>query len=275
MPEIKSAMTIGVYYDGGFFSRVNDYYLHMHERRALISISGLHEFIRHEVGKRERVPAKYCQITEAHHFRGHFSAADASAHGGLRRASELPYRLLQAGVTCHLFPMSRTFSDNGRPNSWREKGVDIAFALHAFVLPLVQKIDAVVLITGDGDFVPLVRILQALGVRVMVLAWHLYDDDSQRYGTRTARALIEAATYPLMMNDIIEDRSRRTNPMVERLFVPTKDTPSPRQAHIPRKGPNATGGGSHTIEKKLGAHGGVCLVDKRIRRPQNCVANRE
>jgi len=61
MPAADSKLTrIGVFYHGNYFSHVSNYYHYHHERKARISVSGLHEFIRHEVadneGSREILP---------------------------------------------------------------------------------------------------------------------------------------------------------------------------------------------------------------------------
>ena len=40
---------IGVFYDGNYFHRVSDFYRFHHPRLARISISGFHEFLRHEI----------------------------------------------------------------------------------------------------------------------------------------------------------------------------------------------------------------------------------
>src|SRR5262252_829462 len=48
-----------------------------------------------------------------------------------------------------------------------EKGIDVALAVDAPQVGLGGKIDIAVLVTGDGDFVPLVRALNKQGVRVL------------------------------------------------------------------------------------------------------------
>jgi len=46
---------IAIFYDGTYFSKVYDYYMYHHERKARISITGLHEFIRHKVWEAESI----------------------------------------------------------------------------------------------------------------------------------------------------------------------------------------------------------------------------
>lgn len=226
---------IGIFYDGSYFAHVSDYYLHHHERHARISIQGLHELIRDEVSKRENADARYCQVVEAHYFRGRFSADDARRHDAERqdgdstlfRERKFEDALIKAGVTPHFLPVFA--SDDGRPP--REKGVDVWLALEAFDLAAAKELNVIVLVTGDGDFVPLVRKLNGLGTRVMVAAW---DVGGTRGTTRAAQSLIDAVTHPLMMTSIIDDRARRTDPLVENLFVPRPAATVPHAApHAP------------------------------------------
>ena len=52
-----------------------------------------------------------------------------------------------------------------------EKGIDVWLALEAFELAVHKRFDVVALIAGDGDFVPLLRKLNTMGTRVMLLGW--------------------------------------------------------------------------------------------------------
>ena len=62
MPGDSKLTRIGVFYDGNFFFHVSNYYHYSHERKARISVAGLHEFIRHQVADSEGCDVKYCQI---------------------------------------------------------------------------------------------------------------------------------------------------------------------------------------------------------------------
>ena len=62
-----------------------------------------------------------------------------------------------------------------------------------------------VLIAADGDYIPLVKKLHALGTRVMVLGWDLEHEGEQKKEpttTYTSFELLEEATYPVMMNEL-------------------------------------------------------------------------
>ena len=61
MPASDSKLTrIGVFYDGNFFYHVSSYYHYSHVRKARISVTGLHEFIRNQVAASESCDVKYC-----------------------------------------------------------------------------------------------------------------------------------------------------------------------------------------------------------------------
>lgn len=210
---------IGVFYDGNYFYHVSNYYNFYHSRRSRISVAGLHEFIRNEVAQQEGTDVRLCQIVDSHYFRGRLSASEASE-------KQLYYErvfddiLMSEGVITHYLPI----------RSWagkrEEKGIDVWLALEAFELAYYKRFSVLVLIACDGDYVPLIRKLNTLGTRVMVLSWDFeyINDDGQQMVTRTSQYLLEEVTYPVAMHEIIENRVRKNEPLTNNLFVPQKTT---------------------------------------------------
>lgn len=216
MPTAESKLTrIGVFYDGNFFFHVSNYYHYYHDRKARISVAGLHEFIRHQVADSEGIDGKYCQIVDAHYFRGRPMARDAEQRGVLLRERIFDDVLVREGVVTHYLPLG--------PGG--EKGIDVWLALEAYELAIYKRFDISVLVACDGDFLPLVRKLNTLGTRVMLLGWDFkwIDQNNQERETRTAQVLLEEVTYPIMMHQVIDDRSRRQDPLIGNLFVPHKE----------------------------------------------------
>lgn len=214
----QSLTRIAVFYDGNYFLHVSNYYAYFHERKSRLSISGLHHFVRNQIAQEEGTDERLCQIVDAHYFRGRLPASEAANQG-----SALYYErafddiLSSEGVTTHYLPI-RTSSFGNR----YEKGIDVWLALEAFELAFYKRFDVVVLIASDGDYVPLIRKLNSLGTRVMVLSWDFeYTND---YGkvmtTRTSQDLLEEVTYPIAMHEVIDNRIRRNEPLVNNLFVP-------------------------------------------------------
>lgn len=215
--ESTSKLTrICVFYDGNYFLHVSNYYAFNHPRNSRVSISGLHEFIRHQVAAMENEDVRLCQIVDSHFFRGRIPAQEAQQRGNLLYYERVFDDILMwEGVITHYLPLR---NNGGRRE---EKGIDVWMALEAYEMCMLKKLDVVVLITADGDYVPLVRKLNTLGTRVMVLAWdfEFVDQEGKQVVTRTSQDLLEEATYPVSMHEVIENRTRKNDPLVQNLFV--------------------------------------------------------
>lgn len=216
MEKDKGRLTrIGVYYDGNYFLHVSNYYNYVHPRKKRLSISGLHDFIRQQISAYDGNDFNLCQIVDAHYFRGRISAQEAS-----QRGNQLYYErvfddiLMSEGVVTHYFPMRSFFGK-------REESVDVYLALEAYDRALLGKIDVLVLISSDGDFVPLIRKLNSLGVRVMVLCWdfEFTNDEGQKMVTRTSQQLLEEVSYPVQMHELIDNRLKKNDPLISSIFV--------------------------------------------------------
>ncbi len=214
MPHRDSPLVrVGVYYDGNFLFHVSNYYLHHHERRARVSIGGLHDFILAHVAAAEQADPRRCRIVEARYFRGRLRAADAVEREALYKERVFDDVLARAGVATH-------YSHQAREG---ERGVEVPLALEALEAAMLGKFDVLALMAGDGDLLPLIRKLHARGVRTMVLAWDFRsaDHNGADRETRTAQALIDEACYPVLMHEHIDDRARAAQ--VQQLFVPRRD----------------------------------------------------
>jgi len=222
---------IGVFYDGGFFYHVSNYYNYKHERRARISISGLHRLLRAEIAQREGVDVRYCHIADAHYFRGRLSAQDAKARGVLAKERSFDDVLMYEGITTHYLPLGRD----------GEKGIDVSMALEVFELAALKGYDVCVLITGDSDFIPLARKLNTMGTRVMVVGcdFTFVDNHGLHRETRTSQGLLNEVTYPLLLNDLVEDRSRRKDPLIRDMFLECRVS----ESDSPASGSNGIDGG--------------------------------
>ena len=207
---------IAVFYDGNYFLHVSNYYNYHHPRGRRIDIAGLHEFIRARVAEEEDVDVHRCAITDGRYFRGRLSAKSAS-----QQAQRLYYdrvfgdKLMSEYVRSVHLPLR---SSGGR---LEEKGIDVAFAVEAMSLAALDQVDVIVVVASDGDFVPLIRKLPALGVRTMLLSWNyeFEDDAGRRQVTRTAQDLTKWATYPVDMTAVIDDPLDDEVELVEGLFV--------------------------------------------------------
>jgi len=216
---------IGVFYDGNYFLHVSNYYNYFHQRKKRLNIAGLHDFIRNLVGREEDVDPRYCQVIEAHYFRGRISAQEASQRGNqLYNDRVFDDILMSEGVVTHYLPI-RT-----RGGKKDDKSIDVCLALEALELAFYKRFNILVLITSDGDYVPLIRKLNSLGTKVMVLSWDFdYTDDTGReVVTRTSQDLIREVTYPIAMHELINSGLKANDKLVVNLFA-QQDYGQPRQ----------------------------------------------
>lgn len=97
--------------------------------------------------------------------------------------------------------------------SQAEKGVDVAMAVDALQVGLEGHIDIAVLVTGDGDFVPLVRALMKQGIRVAV-AYFEYETENHRSFINDR--LLTICNYAININAL--ERDKKYQPMFKSLF---------------------------------------------------------
>lgn len=212
---------IGIFYDGQYFYNVSNYYAYQHRKRSRISIEGLHQFIRHKIAQEMKVESKLCQVVDAHYFRGRLSAREANEQSKLYNERAFDDILMGENVVTHYMPLRQSPS-GGR----QEKGIDVWFALEAYELTVYKKFDVLVLIAGDGDYVPLVRKINTLGSRVMLISWDFayQDEQGRERETRTSQQLLEEVTYPVQMHQEIDLGLKDNSTVIEELFISARYT---------------------------------------------------
>lgn len=211
----QKLVRIGVFYDGNYFAHVSNYYLYQHERHVRISISGLHQFIINQVAQKESRQIEHCRVVDAHYFRGRLSAKEAMSRNSLYRERQFDEVLMREGIVSHFLPVV----------GQGEKGIDVWLALEAFELAFHKRFDVIVLVAGDGDYLPLIRKINTIGTRVMVLGWDFSftDQEGHERTTRTAQSILREATYPMRMDQLIEEKA----PEVDKIFLQNREEPPP------------------------------------------------
>jgi len=213
--DLRSRLVrIAVFYDGSFYYNVSTFYRHAHARASHLAFTGLHEYIRHKVAEKEQVDVAFCQIVESHFFRGRFSLTSAKAHNSLESDRFLDQLLMYAGIVSHYYPM------NEKATPPEEKGIDVWLSLEAYDLAVHKRFDVLVLIAGDQDFVPLIRKVNGIGTRVMLLAMDVkYKDQTGKdRWINTAQQLIDEASYPIVLSQEIDSRTAKGDKIIDGLF---------------------------------------------------------
>ncbi len=250
----KGLMKIAVFYDGQYYYKVSNYYCFQHPRKRRLNIRGLQAFIRHQVSDVLAVDQNLCPIVDAHYFRGRLSAVEAQGSQILFNERLFDEILMNEGIITHYLPLKIS---QGKK---QEKGIDVWLALEAYELAVYKRYDVLVLIACDGDYVPLVRKLGTLGTRVMLLSWDFqYNDEfGNLQSTRTSQDLLEEVTYPIAMHEIIDNRVRQNDAIINNLFgsAPLRAAmPSPRpplsNAVKPASAPDNGNGGTDVKKSRI------------------------
>jgi len=210
--KLLEVLRIGIFYDGYYFYKVSNYYKYEHEKKSRISISGLHEFIRGEIANLTNMDMRKCQIIDAHYFKGRSLAKDM----GEKVQSERVFEdiLMRENIVSHYLPLRYA----GEGTIGQEKGIDVWLALEAYELAIYKHFDILVLIAGDGDYVPLVRKLHTLGTQVMLICWDFsyHNENGDIVETKTSRQLLSEVYYPVQMCQKIDQNN---NEHLKDLFV--------------------------------------------------------
>ncbi|MDR0598600.1 MAG: NYN domain-containing protein [Treponema sp.] len=213
--NLLEILRIGIFYDGYYFYKVSNYYKYEHDRKARISISGLHDFIKNEVAQLTGTDIRQCQIIDAHYFKGRSSAKEM----GEKVQSERIFEdiLMRENIVSHYLPLR--YNEN---NVAQEKGIDVWLALEAYELAIYKHFDVLVLVAGDGDYVPLVRKLHTQGTQVLLISWDFtsHNESGNIVETKTSRQLQEEVFHFVPMYLRIEQNGGE---YIKNLFVPDRN----------------------------------------------------
>ena len=188
----NSLCRIGVFYDGCYFSYACRYF-YINTDLGWLQFRPFHSLLETFIRTREQGYNHYRVVYSAW-FQGMFSSRDAAPRQ-LKNERNLLHDLMHAGIEPKYMPMPKTGKN--------EKGSDVALAVDAMQIGLAGKIDIAVLVTGDADFVPLVRALMKEGIRVMG-AYFQYDVNGHK--SFINERLAKVCNYTLNINEAQKDR---------------------------------------------------------------------
>jgi uncharacterized LabA/DUF88 family protein len=182
----KNFLRIGVFYDGTFFTKAQNYF--WGQQYGWLSFQEFHKLLESYIRTKEQGYSSYKVVYSAW-FQGVYKESLAQENN-LRSDRRRHLDLLHAGIELKNVPMSET---------QEEKGIDVYMAVETLQVGLDDKIDMAVLVTGDGDFVPLARALMKNGVRVLV-AYFEYEDPKNK--SFCNERLINATNHSININSL-------------------------------------------------------------------------
>ena len=188
----RELMTVGMVFDGDYMEHIYHYYLYDSGEERELSMRGLQRFLVDRLSGFVGMNWRGVAVADAIYFKKIHEHAILE-EGDLRA---LDRNLMEANITIHAL--------SGRIDS--EKRVDINLSLETYELAALKRYDMVVLVAGDGSYLPLVRKLHGLGIKVCVAGWDFRFTDRQGRPrqTRIAKNLIQAADYFIIVNKALE-----------------------------------------------------------------------
>jgi uncharacterized LabA/DUF88 family protein len=193
---MQKLFRIGVFYDGNHFVYAQNYLYG--QKYGWLSFRPFHKLLEEYVRKQIQGDYDYKVVYSAW-YQGLFSVASSDEkHLKLDRQRHLD--LLHAGIDTKYQPMSHSTNT--------EKGIDVAMAIKVLEVGLANTMDLAILVTGDGDFVPLVQALMKNSIQVAV-AYFDYEDDKGRKSFCNER-LKEVCSFELNINSLENDREFKT-----------------------------------------------------------------
>ena len=172
--------SIGLFIDGRYFCIINEGLAK--KGGGYVNLYNLIGYIQLAIADRYGLDKSSCIVTESHFFQGRFRA-DETEDIKLREDREFEDRLIYNDVIFHYKHMGLLST------GYKEKGIDVWFALETYELSRFRDFDFVVLITGDADHEMLARKLKSLKKQVVLLTWNFDENDS------TSPALKEECTF--------------------------------------------------------------------------------
>lgn len=189
----KSLCRVGVFYDGSYFKYAQ---IHFFAERNLgwLSFPPFHVLVENFIREKEQSYFSH-RVVCAGWYQGLHTSTQSTDHQR-RMDRNRQIDLIYSGIEPKYMPMSQE----------GEKGIDIAMAIDTLQIGMEGKIDVAVLITGDGDFVPLVRALMKHGIRVATV---YFTYESSKRKSFASDRLLAASNYTLDISELEKDRKQQ------------------------------------------------------------------
>lgn len=187
-------LRIGVFYDGSHFTYAQNYFYG--QKLGWLTFQPFHRMMETIAQKHHQGFLEY-KVVYASWYQGLFSSSRADDKQ-MKRDRNRHHDLMHAGIETKFHPMSQTKG---------EKGIDVAMAIDILEIGIEGAIDVAVLVTGDGDFVPLVRALNKRGI-IVILAYFDYEDNGRR--SFANERLKDACNHTININELQKDKEYRT-----------------------------------------------------------------
>lgn len=214
----KEPFHVNFYIDGFTLKKVNDYYHNHHPFHSAINFIGLRNWARQQAIRLFDPPQKYA-IMECHYYHPYKSPNRNGV--GKQGMVNFERELHHAGFQIHYL---QDVGDTGnRPN------MDMISDATRFAS--YREVNAVVLLTTQGQFAPLPGRLRDMGIPTLLLGWNFcYEKENRLIHWKTDSLLKNHSDYYIAMEQIANKNPPQHFPGVN-LFKTKNRRPQPPVFH--------------------------------------------
>lgn len=192
-----------LFIDGVFFTKINEAIRECYNYKNIV-IKNFIELIVKEIEAQEQTKIK---IKQAEFFKGKFSVNQLNEIYKKDESKISQYLLNERKLEdiLHLNNISiHNHQSSIRKNgNLVEKGIDVSIAVEAMNL---EDVDYFILISGDADFVPLIRSLKRKGIRTATIEVNLKTKSGNTI--KTSNNAIPVYDIVINLSDLLKDESK-------------------------------------------------------------------
>jgi uncharacterized LabA/DUF88 family protein len=188
---MEGILRIGVFYDGNHFNYAQNYF--WGQNQGWLSFQPFHRLLEEYVRKHYQGFIDYKVVYSAW-YQGLFTSTNADEKK-LKLDRRRHHDLMHAGIESKFYPMSQSGQN--------EKAVDVAMAIDILQVGFEGIMDVAILVTGDGDFVPLVRALMKRGINVIDVYFEYEDGERKSFSNERLK---DVCNYAININGLQSDK---------------------------------------------------------------------
>lgn len=188
---MEGILRIGVFYDGNHFNYAQNYF--WGQKEGWLSFQPFHRLLEEYVRKHYQGFIDYKVVYSAW-YQGLFTSTNADEKK-LKLDRRRHHDLMHAGIESKFYPMSQS--------GQHEKAVDVAMAIDILQVGFEDIMDVAILVTGDGDFVPLVRALMKRGINVIDVYFEYEDGERKSFSNERLK---DVCNYAININGLHNEK---------------------------------------------------------------------
>lgn len=206
---MKNKISVAIFYDGNYLSRVSKYYSSNNIVKYKLNIDVLHNYIKREVAAIANDMLSDIYVASSHYFRSRHSASEAVHRKNQLFKDRITDDILRSlNVESHFTPYCT------KSNSGDDALICNWLSLELLDEHSVKNFDFVVLVAGSSSYFPLLNKLTSKGIDIMVVGWDIVLFGENHSDIKTCDRLFEIANYNIVVNSVLDNGNEELNDLL-------------------------------------------------------------